>query len=499
MLGADFVLEMAREHLGTGDTGMVIADLKPVWLMSPLSVSDTLPLDTGTFDVVIFDEASQIPVEEAVPALHRAPMTIVVGDRQQLPPTDFFSTKAEQTEDDDDPGRDDADDAALELDSDSFLTQAAGNLPGTLLSWHYRSRSETLISFSNAAFYDGRLLTIPDSAVPRVLPPIRIADATDGDANAPRVLERPIGFHLLDRSPYEDRRNPGEATYIARLVRALLKAETGQSIGIVAFSQAQQGQIETALADLATDDPDFASRYERELTREEDDQFCGLLVKNLENIQGDERDIIIVSICYGPDATGKMLMNFGPINKSGGERRLNVVFSRAKRHMVVVSSIRHTAITNEYNDGANCFRRYLEFSAAASEGDVTSVRRVLESYAPQLARPSARGTSSRGAVAEALATALKARGLDVAFDVGDSHFRCDLAVRRPGSSAAPLGLLVDTDAQYETTSPLERWVLRPELLRQAGWRSTPVLARDVQQDPDATVAGLVRLVASASE
>src|SRR5262249_50430751 len=160
-------------------------------------------------------------------------------------------------------------------------------------------------------------------------------------------------FHRIEGSPYEQRRNAGEARYIAEMLRALLAGNHRKTIGVVAFSEAQQGEIEQAVRELASEDAQFGARYEAETEREEDGQHVGLFVKNLENVQGDERDIIIISVCYGPDPTGRMLMNFGPINKSGGEKRLNVIFSRAKHHLAVVSSIGWSSITNEYNDGAN--------------------------------------------------------------------------------------------------------------------------------------------------
>src|SRR5262249_2860690 len=332
-------------ELAAGESGRVVRDLKPVWLMSPLSVSDTLPLQARLFDVVIFDEASQIPVEEAVPALYRAPQVIVVGDEMQLPPTSFFTAAR-------DPGeealeaQENGERMSVLLDADSLLNQSAKSLPATLLGWHYRSRSESLIGFSNAAFYAGQLYTIPERRLPAPdLPEIVVRGGESASVEA--LLERPISFHFLESSVYEQRRNEREATCIADLVRQLLRRNTGMSLGVVAFSEAQQAQIESALETLAGADADFAAALEAEYVREENDQFCGLFVKNLENVQGDERDIIVLSICYGPGPDGRMLMNFGPINQRGGEKRLNVIFSRARHHMAVVSSIRHTAITND--------------------------------------------------------------------------------------------------------------------------------------------------------
>jgi superfamily I DNA and/or RNA helicase len=441
--------------LAAGDTGQVVRDLKPIWLMSPLSVSDTLPLDPDLFDVVIFDEASQIPMEEAIPAIYRSHQVIIVGDEMQLPPTTFFASSC--GEENSVVVEEEGERVELDLDSDSLLTQSAQNLPSTLLAWHYRSRYEALISFSNAAFYSGNLFTIPDRQ--RALDnqsEIVVHAAEQGGANVEALLARSISFHFMENGVYEDRTNPNEAAYIAQLVRGLLKSENGLSVGIVAFSEAQQTEIENALSRLAEDDGEFSSRLDTEFVREENDVFCGLFVKNLENVQGDERDIIIMSVCYGHDAGGRMLMNFGPINQRGGEKRLNVIFSRAKHHMAIVSSIRHDDITNEYNDGANNLKNFLQYAAAVSKGDAASARRVLEDLNP-LSRKALAPLSKNDAVIDALAKALRARGYDVDLNVGQSKFRCDLAVRSNSGGLYQLGILVDTDSHYANPNLLDRY------------------------------------------
>src|SRR5581483_5561620 len=269
------IRDLAADH-----SGRVIRDLKPIWLMSPLSVSDTLPLDSELFDVVIFDEASQIPVEEAVPAVYRARQVIVVGDEMQLPPTNFFASSRDEeavltAEEAGEP-------IEVDLEADSFLSQSGRNLPSTLLAWHYRSRYESLISYSNAAFYSGNLYTIPD----RLLPPLNLSELVvstpdQATANTDALLSRSVSFHFVENSIYEQRRNQAEAVYIAHTVRELLRRETKLSIGIVAFSEAQQSEIERALDIIADEDKDFSTKLEVEMNREEDDQFCGLFVKNL--------------------------------------------------------------------------------------------------------------------------------------------------------------------------------------------------------------------------
>jgi predicted DNA-binding WGR domain protein len=468
--------------LAAGETGQVIQDLKPIWLMSPLSVSDTLPLDPNLFDVVIFDEASQIPLEEAIPAIYRSHQVIVVGDEMQLPPTTFFTSA--RPEEESVVVEEEGERIEVDLDSDSFLTQAAQNLPSTLLAWHYRSRFESLISFSNAAFYSGNLYTIPDRQ--RAIEnqqEIRVTAVEQGAANIDALLARSITFHFMAIGVYADRTNPNEAAYIAHLVRALLRRETRFSIGVVAFSEAQQTEIESALGRLADEDSDFAGRLEAEYVREENDVFCGLFVKNLENVQGDERDIIIMSVCYGHDANGRMLMNFGPINQRGGEKRLNVIFSRARHHMAIVSSIRQHDITNDYNDGANSLKNFLQYAEAVSKGDAVTARRVLENLNP-LARKGLAPLSRSDAVVEQLGAALRARGYAVDLNVGQSKFRCDLAVRSNSDSLYQLGILVDTDGHYANPNLLDRYLMQPSILKAFGWRFALVLTKDWYHNPE---------------
>ena len=464
--------------LSDGETGAVINDLKPVWLMSPLSVSDTLPLSPNLFDVVIFDEASQIPTEEAVPAMSRARQVVVVGDEMQLPPTSFFSSGGADG-DDEVVVEEDGERIAINLDADSLLNQAARNLPATLLAWHYRSRHESLISFSNAAFYGGRLVTIPDRLLDVVedeTTPLRSDQESVGIAGADALLMRPVSFHQLSDGVYLDRRNEPEARYIAHTVRELLRRETGLSVGIVAFSEAQQSSIESALEALASEDADFAARLEQEYVREDDDQFNGLFVKNLENVQGDERDVIILSICYGPGPDGKMLMNFGPINQRGGEKRLNVIFSRARHRMAVVSTIQADAITNVHNDGAAALRTFLQFAEASASGQYERAQAVLGAI-----NLGARDTFTRQAssdtIRDALAKALRARGHQVHVNVGHSQFRCDLAIVDPLAQGYALAILLDAPGEA-VADTIERFVFRPGILRSFGWRVLDIPGKD---------------------
>ncbi|WP_315099326.1 AAA domain-containing protein, partial [uncultured Cellulomonas sp.] len=474
-------------HLASADPGVVVAAMRPVWLMSPSSLSDTLPLETS-FDVVIFDEASQIPVEEAVPALFRGAQVIVVGDRMQLPPTRYFQVGGAATDEDASVG--------AVLDSDSFLAVGSVRLPSTMLTWHYRSQYEALIQFSNAAFYEGRLTTIPDRTLTHVRArPLEVAvgafTAADVVAAVDGLLERSISAIRVLDGVYEQRTNPREAVWIAHLVRELLARETGQTLGIVAFSEAQQSEIERALERLGREDADFARLYDAEIAREEDGQVVGLFVKNLENVQGDERDVILMSVCYGPGSDGRMRMNFGPINNAGGEKRLNVIFSRARRHMVLVSSIDHTAITNIYNDGANTLRGFLHYADAVSNGDAAAAAGVLASLRDRAGIVASSATSP---LVEQIADAVRAAGVEVVVGVGQSAFRADLALRPSGALEHTVGVLVDQPARLTAHSLDERRVTQPTALRSGGWRVVQVLATEWEADPDEVVRRLVAAV-----
>jgi hypothetical protein len=464
-----------REMLD-GPAGALIPDMKPIWLMSPLSVADVLPLNSDLFDVVIFDEASQIPVEDAIPTLMRAPQFIVVGDEMQLPPSKFFGASEEAADFDGDDG-----DMNFELDQDSFLALSAERLKSTMLSWHYRSRSEELISFSNRAFYNGGLLTIPSTRCRNEQPEIKVEDNTKLSIPMSDILARPISYHLMQDGVYALRRNTDEARYIAQLLRETLAQKTGKTIGIVAFSEAQQSEIETALSQLAATDKVFSQQLDEEFDREEDGEFIGLFVKNLENVQGDERDIIILSICYAPGSNGKMRMNFGPINKMGGEKRLNVIFSRAKENMIVVSSITSDQITNDYNAGANALKTFLRFAQLTSAGQKASASTALNSVTSEKAR----SDKSSSIAAQQIAEALGETGLTAEVDYGMSRFCVDVAVRAPKEEDYKVAILLDTPATYHNRSTLEVLTDRSILLKAFGWTVITVTLNEWRNDRDA--------------
>ncbi|AFD06308.1 AAA domain-containing protein [Solitalea canadensis] len=485
-------------ELSAKESGIVLKDIKPVWLMSPLSVSDSLPVDNTFFDVVIFDEASQITLEQGVPALYRSSQTIIVGDDKQMPPTNFFTAKAEDP-DDLEKNVNDEDDELLSNEADSILVQGARKLHSTMLSWHYRSKFETLISYSNHAFYDAGLLTIPDKTIHHTEKrKLEVTKPEEATINADALFDRSMSFHHLSNSVYEKRGNIAEATYIANLVRELLKRKVNDSIGIVAFSQEQQHIIEDALTALAKTDKKFEQDLEDAYNRVEDEQHVGLFVKNLENVQGDERDIIIMSVCYGFDNKRKMLMNFGPVNKKGGEKRLNVIFSRAKKHMAIISSIKHSVITNDYNEGANYFKRFLHYAEAVSDGNMQLARTILNGL--QINKHQENGLLKTDVIIQQLKAILQKRGYEVMENVGQSMFKCSLAIKaNPNDTTYALGLLVDDDSHYENKNMLEQYFQRPEVLQACGWKIMPVYAKDWLNDHESVIESIIKKLSLAEE
>ncbi|NLL95451.1 MAG: DUF4011 domain-containing protein [Thermoplasmatales archaeon] len=390
----------------------------PCMLMSPLSVAQYLSPDYPKFDIVVFDEASQIPTHKAIGALARAGTAIIVGDPKQLPPTTFFESKLEG----------ETDQEELE-DMDSLLEDClALPMPESHLEWHYRSRHESLISFSNHVYYGNRMLTFP----------------------SPNDIESKVSFRLVDGVYDKGGRRTNEAEAEAVVEEALRRlSEGGHSIGIVAFSKAQQEKIDDLLwARLDRDE----ALYSAAVGGREP-----LFVKNLENVQGDERDVILFSVGYGPDASGRVTNNFGPINKAGGGRRLNVAVSRARHEMVVFSSMRAERIRLNPGtpDGVRHLRRFLEFAQNGGRFGPAGGRMVRAEGSP---------------MAASIAAALAERGYETRFDVGGSGFRIDVAVIDPDDKDRYiLGIMADGENYRDSGNTRDREFAREEVLRGLGW------------------------------
>jgi hypothetical protein len=433
--------------------GDLVTRIMPCTLVSPDSLARFFPPRHGLFDLVVFDEASQIRVADAVGALGRAGAAVVVGDSQQMPPTSFAESTwvgpagpagsagfADRSPDsDDDP--EDLGPAAVD-DEESILTECVqSGLTRRWLSWHYRSQDETLIAFSNRRYYEDRLSSFPS-------PVSAVADPSiDGHGVN---LVRVDGRFLRSGSGKSLRTNPIEAVAVVTEIRRRFAAcpDSTPSIGVVTFNAPQRTHIEALLRDLHDD------RVTEALDRTDGE---GLFVKNLENVQGDERDVILFSTAFSANARGVLPLNFGPLNQVGGERRLNVAITRARRQVIVFSSFDPEDLRAEEtsSQGIKDLRAYLEL-ARSGTGDSL-------------------GASPRSPAADRhrdeIAAALRDRGLAVDTTVGLSEFTLDLAIGVPGSAGAGrVAVLLDGPAWAARRTVGDRDGLPVDVLsRLMGW------------------------------
>ncbi|MBP5586839.1 MAG: DUF3320 domain-containing protein [Lentisphaeria bacterium] len=399
--------------------------LKPCFLMSPLSVAQYLPPDAALFDLIVFDEASQIPVWDAIGVIARGRQLIVVGDPKQMPPTNFF-----QKQDSED--ADDAMEDAADLESILDECIAAGVYP-TYLNWHYRSRHESLIAFSNHYYYEDRLFTFPAATVSDRLG-VRFVFVQDG---------------VYDRKSTRTNRKEAEAV-VEYVFDRLAHSHKKRSIGVVTFSQAQKDLIEDLMEEEREKHPELEPYFS---DKNPEPPF----VKNLENVQGDERDVILFSIGYAPDASGKFAMNFGPLNRQGGERRLNVAITRAKEQVVVFSSI-HASQIDLARTGAVGAAHLKYFLDYAEKG----IRIQHKNDAD----------AAGNGLAVQIAGFLAEHGYESEHNFGSSEYRIDLAVRNPDRPDQFL-LAIECDgssyAAQRTTRDREH--LRPSVLQSLGWHT----------------------------
>lgn len=421
---------LLNRNISNGGRGLSLRDLFdqlptllprlcPCMLMSPMSVAQYIDLTADKFDLVIFDEASQMPTSEAVGAIARGKALIVVGDPKQMPPTSFFNSTNV-----------DAEEASID-DMESILEDCRTlDIPSLQLSWHYRSRHESLIAFSNNEYYDGTLITFPSA-----------------DDQCSKVHFIPVkGFYEKGGK----RCNRAEAEAIVNeIVRRLENEELHrQSIGVIAFSVMQQGLIEDILQEKLDQNKALQDAAAQ--------MYEPIFVKNLENVQGDERDVILFSIGYGPDKDGKISMNFGPLNNPGGERRLNVAVSRARQEMYIYSTLKAADIDLRRTksrgvEGLKHFLQYAETNSLPSNSQSAAIHH-------------------RSVIAEQIASELKKLGYNATTNVGRSQFRVDVAVeddKNPGTYS--LGILLDGESYRDTHTTRDREVVQPSVLNNLNW------------------------------
>lgn len=412
----------------------LLLQLKPCLMMSPLSVSYFLEADSYIFDMVIFDEASQIFPHDAIGAIYRGNQVIIAGDSQQLPPTNFFSVSMGESETDDNTDNT-TDDGEPDRIYYSILEKAANFLPQRTLSWHYRSRHEHLIAFSNREIYRNKLITFP-------------APEESAPHTGVELVYVPNGvYERGDKGCNYD-----EAKQCVELIREHLELHPERSLGIIAFGEKQQRAIMREVQQFRENHP----QHEAFFAEDKDEEF---FVKNLENVQGDERDTIIFSIGYGKDKYGKMSMNFGPLNRLGGERRLNVAISRAKYNVKLVSSILPHDIDLERTEalGVQLLRAYLDF---AQNGPAALKPLTAVNY-----------NAPADDFATAVADFLLAKGYKVQTNVGCSAYKIDIAVQHPlDPKRFVAGIECDGLTYIAARTARDRDHLRRTVLTGMGWQ-----------------------------
>lgn len=413
----------------------LIPRLKPCMLMSPISVAQYFDVNTDHFDLVIFDEASQLPTSEAISALARAKQAIIVGDPKQMPPTSFFSSS-----------KVDEDNVEME-DLESILEDClALSIPSNYLLRHYRSKHESLISFSNKNFYDNKLLTFP----------------SPDDQNQKVTFQFVEGFYDKGKT----RTNKNEASAIIDYIKKHLSSGNKKSIGVVTFSQTQQTLIEDLLQKLFLENPkleEFAMNTEE-----------AIFIKNLENVQGDERDIILFSIGYGPDEDNKISMNFGPLNRDGGWRRLNVAVTRARYEMRVFSSLKGDQIDlkRTKSEGVKGLKDFLNF---AEKGNIAL---HLSSE-----------NESKASLIGSIARHLEKAGFTVKKNIGTSDYKIDLGILHPEKeNEYILGILVDGDNYFNIHTTNDRELLAPNVLSALNWNVFRIWTLDWLKNKDRIIA-----------
>ena len=435
----------------------VLPQLKPCMLMSPISVAQYLDAGHAMFDVVIFDEASQIPVWDAVGAIARGKQVIVVGDPKQLPPTNFFEKRDES----DDEGEVTAEDAPVK-DLESILDECMGaGMARLSLDWHYRSKHESLIAFSNARYYASRLITFPSPVTTDV---------------AVRFI--PVSG-IYDRGA--SRTNRAEADSIVDRICSYFGQEDPKkresTMGVVTFNISQMRLIDTLLQERLLARPELEER----IAAHGDER---LFIKNLENVQGDERDIILFSITFGKDSAGKMPMNFGPINQDGGHRRLNVAVTRARSGVEIYSSIRPDDIdlARTRAQGVADLKAYLDYA-------IRGARAIAEESMPTGGEPDS-------PFEQAVLAALRDAGWEAHPQVGCSGYRIDIGIvdkNRPGRYLA--GIECDGATYHSLKTARDRDRLRQGVLENLGWKIIRVWSTDWWADPKKVTGNLLKQLA----
>ena len=449
--------------------GEFVLSLFPCWLLSPENVSSLLPLEKNMFDIVIFDEASQVFIESTIPTIYRGKNIVVAGDAKQLRPSTTFMKR--YLGGDPESQEDYAVQAALEVDS--LLDLAVSRYESANLTYHYRSRHSELIDFSNNAFYSSNLEVAPNISR--------------------NVKSKPIERYKV-AGKWIDRKNLVEAKKIVELLKEIFKTRKhNESIGIITFNTEQQSCIADCIDRETSKDPEFRSDMLKETHRLEDGEDTSIFIKNLENVQGDERDIIIFSIGYAENAEGKVYTNFGSLSSEGGENRLNVAITRAKSKIIVVTSIEPEIlkVDTAKHLGPKLLKKYLMYVRAVSKGDNEEVKAILsELNTTEVSEPE-RIMTSVASVEDRIKERLTKLGYMVDTNIGNSKSKISLAIYDEKTDRYLVGVELDKDAFAASSSSMERDVYKPRFLEARGWTLIRVWCRDWWLYPQRVIKSIV--------
>ncbi len=438
-----------------------------VWLLTPEVVSEILPLEMGIFDVLIFDEASQMYVEKGVPSIYRAKKVVVAGDHKQLRPSSLGVGRIEYESDEED--LDDVVSAALE--EESLLDLARTRYDSILLNFHYRSKYEELIAFSNYAFYGGRLYVSPNVEKPE-RPPIEV-------------------FKV--KGLWEDKSNMEEARKIVGLLKEFFaNRKHDETVGIITFNASQRDLIYDVLEEECANDVGFGKAVADEMKRFDNGEDVGLFVKNIESVQGDERDVIMFSIGYAKNKEGRLMQRFGWLNNRGGENRLNVAISRAKKKIMIVTSFEpeDLQVDETKNEGPRVLKKYLQYADAISSGNRELADTILHSFGDDRWKTAEEFDSGR--IADRVFNALTRKGYTVERNVGIGGYQIDLAVKQ--NDRYILGIECDSRLYELSSSTRERDYHRQKYLESRGWKIHRVWTPGMWKDPEKEVARIIQAI-----
>jgi len=415
-----------------------------IWMMTPESVSEILPLNYGMFDLVIFDEASQMYVEKGIPTIYRAKKVVIAGDTKQLRPSSLGQGRIEIDEE----LLEEDEELEISMDAKSLLDLAKYKYKETILNYHYRAIYEELIAFSNYAFYDGKLIVSPNQSVPS---------------------KPPIEYIYVEEGIWENRQNKKEAEQVIKLIKKVLRTrKNNETIGVITFNAQQRNLIEDYLDQEIFKQGKYGQMIQKEYDRFEEGEDRSLFIKNIENVQGDERDVIIFSTGYAKNAEGRFLRQFGWLNIDGGQNRLNVAISRAKRKIYFIASMMPEAfdVDDLKGKGPKLLKEYMQYCYYVSKNQTDEAAKVLlrlSSHEEELDK------AHLTLLQKNVLTRLKRDKLTIHTNIGIGNYTIDFGIFDEETKTYSLGILLDYKSREKTPDVRNYFYHQEQYLKSRGW------------------------------